>query len=517
MRPKLEAPIQTTGVETTTHEGGAAFERTSKSELFLLAVTNMVNEDTYYELRIGRDARYAELIYKVTADDPDWVRRFLPWLRDTANMRSAAVVGVAEYIKAGGPHGRQLVADTLLRADEPAELLAYWHATHGKRLPKPLKRGLAVAVAKLYNEKAMLKYDSSRHAVRPTDVITLAHAKPVAPWQLELFVYLSDKRHGRTDPRVGKQLQLVSKSKDVTEKLEAGVDVTAEEVRAGGITWERQSGATKMDAAAWERQIPSMGYMALLRNLRNFDEAGISADARTSVVAKLTNPAEVARSRQFPYRFLSAYKAAPSLQWAQVLETALDLSCGNIPRLRGRSLVLIDLSGSMTNKVSAKSEMSRWEVGALFAAALSKRCEQVDIALFATNNGKLPMQRSESILRYMERVAAVQRSGQLQHGTMGYTALADQYDGHDRAVFFTDEQLHDSSSGRSSGSYYYSNDSSEGVAAKVPTIWTFNLAGYAPAMMENGTNGRFAMGGFTDATFKVMEAIENSQDGRWPF
>ncbi len=107
----------------------------------------------------------------------------------------------------------------------------------------------------------------------------------------------------------------MAKAKTVAQRLEAGEDVTADDVKDAGITWERQSSSAKMDAPAWERQIPTMGYMALLRNLRNFDEAGISGEAVQAVVDKLMDPAEVAGSRQFPMRFLSAAKAVQSVRW----------------------------------------------------------------------------------------------------------------------------------------------------------------------------------------------------------
>jgi hypothetical protein len=58
-----------------------------------------------------------------------------------------------------------------------------------------------------------------------------------------------------------------------------------------------------------------MGYMALLRNLRNVDEAGVGDDVAAEVCARPADPGELARSRQFPSRFLAAYEQAPSLRW----------------------------------------------------------------------------------------------------------------------------------------------------------------------------------------------------------
>ena len=88
-----------------------------------------------------------------------------------------------------------------------------------------------------------------------------------------------------------------------------------------GFSWERLSGWLPggMDAEAWEAVIPSMGVMALVRNLRNFDQAGISEPAIEAVIAKITDADEVAKARLFPYQVWSAYKHAPSDNWKRAL------------------------------------------------------------------------------------------------------------------------------------------------------------------------------------------------------
>jgi hypothetical protein len=66
-----------------------------KSELFLLAVTNIVDKDTFYEAAGERDQRFRELVHAAVAADADWVARFVPWLRGTANLRSASALALA--------------------------------------------------------------------------------------------------------------------------------------------------------------------------------------------------------------------------------------------------------------------------------------------------------------------------------------------------------------------------------------------------------------------------------------
>ena len=121
IRQNVTSAIRTTGATARTFEGGLGYERDDKSQLFLLAMSNMVREDTFYETARSRDDRFRELVHRVTRDDPAWVAGFVPYLRDTMQMRSASVVMAAEYVRAGAAHGRAVVASALQRADEPAD------------------------------------------------------------------------------------------------------------------------------------------------------------------------------------------------------------------------------------------------------------------------------------------------------------------------------------------------------------------------------------------------------------
>ncbi len=488
---------------TPTYEGGEGFERTPQAELFLLAVTNMVGEDTYYEDASTRDARFASLVRKVTVADADFVARFVPYLRDVMQMRSASIVIAAEYVAAGGANGRRVVANAMQRADEPAEMLGYWMSTRGRAIPAAIKRGIADAAQRLYTERAALKYDGVGRAIRMADVIELTHPTPRDTKQSALFRYLLDHRH-RGEAEASEYLPMIRRA---TELQSMPVEARRETLNSSalgeaGFTWERLSGWLPggMDAAAWESMIPSMGYMALIRNLRNFDEAGISAELVREVQDKLRDPDEVARSRQFPYRFWSAYKFAPSVVWASVLEDALEQSVANVPVLDGRTLVLIDTSASMQSPVSNRSKVMRFETGALFAATVAKRAAKADVVIFGTDSRELPVVKGQSVLRYIEKVEKA--IGSVGHGTEAHKAMMKHFDGHDRVVIFTDEQTHDSASA---------------FTRHIPAIYTFNLAGYRVGMTPE-TAGRYTFGGFTDAVFSVMKVLEsNSERAGWPF
>ena len=89
----------------------------------------------------------------------------------------------------------RLLYNACLRADEPAELLAYWLNKYGRAVPRGIKTGLADAAKRLYTERAVLKWDSKDRQVRMGDVIEVCHPTPDTPEQASLFRYLLDLRH----------------------------------------------------------------------------------------------------------------------------------------------------------------------------------------------------------------------------------------------------------------------------------------------------------------------------------
>ena len=58
-----------------------------------------------------------------------------------------------------------------------------------------------------------------------------------------------------------------------------------------------------------------------------------------------------------PFRFLAAARHVP--QWEEPLEQAMFKAVAGEPRLKGRTVLLVDVSGSMDAGLSRRSEMKR--------------------------------------------------------------------------------------------------------------------------------------------------------------
>lgn len=556
-RAAVSSPVTSEQTPTgRTFEGAPGFARDAKGELFLLAVANLVGEDTFYERAKNRDDRYTQLVRKVAVDDPDWTAAFLEWLRGEGNMRSASIVGAAEYVHArldaagarerrtheagqgpgtavfGGDSltyrataNRRVIDSVLQRADEPGEMLAYWASKYGRNLPKPVKRGVADAVARLYTERNLLKYDSASDGYRFGDVIDLVH--PIAgshseawtAWQGDLFAHALDRRHGRDNPipeRLG-MLRARAELLALPVGERRAVLGDPQRLKDAGITWEALAGWLQgpMDAAAWSAVIPSMGIFALVRNLRNFDQAGVSDALAEQVIGKISDPAVVAKSRMLPFRFWAAYKHTSSLRWAHALDRALNASLGNVPALGGRTLVLVDRSPSMFPgygySTPNKSDIPLAEQAAVFGAAVALRAHDATLVEFGGTSKQLAVPKGGSVLRLIEQFGT-------SDGTDIPSAVKLHYKGHDRVIVVTDEQTRPCYLPSNMQAYGGMRETSidELIPAHVP-VYMWNMAGYKHGAMPSGSGQRHAFGGLSDAAFRMVPLLEARRDAKWPW
>lgn len=518
-RTGVKSPVKSATKTGVTGNGSLGYVRTEKSELFLLAVSNFVGKDTFYESAKNRDDRFVKLSQAVAVQDPSWFKSFVGWLRNEAFMRSAAVVAAVEGAKAyheaakpafeilgrGNSLAREIIAASMARADEPGEVLAYYQSKYGKNFPAYLKKGVADGARKLYSEYSLLKYDTDSKGFRFADVIQLSHAKARDPKQNSLFKYSLDRRYGNANG-IPEELDMlrsrsllmdetdVSERREIIQRSDAG-DI----LKRAGMTWEALSGWLQgpMDAEAWEAVIPSMGHMALLRNLRNFLQAGVDKKVLRDVLDRVSDPVEVAKGKQFPFRYLSAYQAnRDNLRVAAALEDALQASLANVPSLSGNTLILVDRSGSMTWSRDKNMDLTFADQAAIFGSALALRAENATLVQFGTSSAEIGFRKDDSVLRMLNKYRDL---GGTSTARAIQTHLTPK---HDRVIIVTDEQ-------------YYGAGPSEVVPKNIP-LYTWNLNGYKVGDFS-GQSKRHTFGGLTDKAFVQIPLIEAGQQAKWPW
>lgn len=383
-----------------THEGAPAVAIPAEQALRRSVLSCMLWEGEFYEDGVQIAGRIRELVPQVAAEN---VAALAVKARERMKLRHAPLLLVREMARHASHRG--LVAETLTRvvqrADELAEFVAIYWAEGRQPLSAQVKKGLAAAFGK-FDEYALAKYDRTG-AVRLRDVLFLCHARPVDAVQAAVWKRLAENQLATPD------------------------------------TWEVALSATGRDGSskreAWERLLEQrkLGALALLRNLRNMHEAGVSeAMVETALEALKTD-------RVLPFRFLAAARVAP--QWEHALEKAMFRSLeGRAAKLTGHTVLLVDVSGSMEAAISHRSEMRRTDAAYGVAILLREIAEKVTIYTFS-NEAKLVAARRGMGLR-----DALEQS-QPHGGTYLGKAIAqvekDCRSGYDRLVVITDEQSHD--------------------------------------------------------------------------
>lgn len=335
------------GAVAFTHEGAPTKVLTPEAELRRTVMACMLWEDNFYEDGVSVAERIASLVGRVPAAK---VVAIAEEARDKMHLRHAPLWLAVGLARAG--QGR-LLADLLpkiiLRADELAEFLALYWKDGRCPLAAGVKRGLAKAFQR-FSEYELAKYNRDA-AVKLRDVLFLCHAKPTDAKQAEVWKRLVEGRLAVPD------------------------------------TWEVSLSAKGNTRENWVRllQENKLGDLALLRNLRNMTQAGVSdqqiAEALMAMKAE----------RVLPFRFITAARYAPQLEPA--LETAMFRNLAGQEKLRGTTVLLVDVSGSMTAAVSAKSEVSRMDAACGLAILAREICEDVRVFSFSDDLMLVPPRR----------------------------------------------------------------------------------------------------------------------------
>lgn len=489
-----------------TFEGASGYAHDQKTELFLAAVSDFGGEGAFYEKASDRTNRINKLTHEVAVVDAQWIKDFTNWLRYEANLRTISLTVAMEaakaLLKAGIPGARQIVAGSIRRADEPGEALAYWMATEGRKTPSAVKRGIADAVVATYSEYTLAKYDTASHGFRFGDVIELTHPSPKDDKQSELFKFALDRRKNGSSEPSSALTMLANRAKFLGLTKEEQVktvtsDNGSEVLKDAGLTWEVVGSTAGLNGQMWESLIPSMGYMALLRNLRNFAQNGVSEKGLDAALKRLTDPEAVAKSRQLPFRFLSAYRAnRDNLKFAYPLETALNHSLANVPSLKGKTLIMVDMSRSMTWHKSKHTDLTYADTAAIFGSALALRAENATLVQFGTGSQEVQFNKTDSVLSVIKRFRDM-------GGTATRQAITKHFDkSYDRVIVLTDDQNAD---GNAFGA----------VPATVP-CYTWNFLGYRFAGSPGGAN-RVWLGGLSDKSFQLIPLLEQGRDAGWPW
>lgn len=505
-------PVNTTTGRAFTAEGGMGWQRTPKGELFLAAVTSL-NEDTFYETADKRAQRIQALAASPEiVNSPEWTLGMVRWLRQEVGLRSITGVVAMTVVKARLDAGltgtnRQIIEAAISRLDEASDMIAGWMSLYGRNIPSCVRRGVADALRVRLSERSYLKWAGRMNtgSVTLRDVINLTHPKPKNSVQEALIKLVLDESYGKKGddkqlPTIRAYRQFLAMDRDAQIRALTGPDAK-DVIRKAALTHEVIAGAIgTIPADVWETLVPEMGYMALRMNLRRIEASGASRALIATINERLSDVDEAAKSRTMPVAFYAAYKNAP-LAFAAALQDAANASLENVPALKGRTLVLLDRSGSMSYPMSAKSSLSCQDTANVFASALAIRGESVRVVAFDDHMEDVKV-ASTDLLRVVDQMPTARGCTYTPDAVAYAHKKGEKYD---RIIILTDEQYRGGSVDNALDTY----------APRVP-VFTWNLAGYATAQME-ARQGRWTFGGLSDKGFQMIPLLERGIGQSWPW
>ena len=374
------------------HEGVPAKRIDALAQLERSVLSCLLWEGEFYESGQTIAARIAELVKQVPAED---VARVAIQAKREMKLRHVPLLLARELMRTveGRKQAGSLFPQVILRADDIAEFLAiYWKDEKDEPLAKQVKKHLGESFRR-FDEYQLAKYNGGQKAVKLRDALRITRPKPANAEQAELW-----------------------------RKLVKGELATPD-------TWEVELSKGGDKKASWERLLAEdkLGGLAMLRNLRNMREAGVGDDLIRQGIDR------VQAGRLLPINFISAARHNP--QFEPEIEAKFFECFAGKEKVAGKTIVLVDISPSMAAKLSARSELTRMDVGCSLAMIAREMLADVRVFSFSSQRVEVPARRGFGL-----RDAIL--SSQESNGTLLGAALAS-LPPHDRLIVLTDEQSQD--------------------------------------------------------------------------
>lgn len=448
---------------TVNFEGGRAFTQTAKLELVSVLLTTFF-EDEFYRTEKQTTEKIRELIVKV--GDPRFVAKAALYARHQHGMRSVSHLVAGELAKSvkGARWSKSFFDQIVRRPDDAMETLGYYLAVYGRPVPNSLKKGLGAALAR-FDEHQLAKYRREHGVFKLVDAVNLVRPKATPA--------LSKLVRGELAPAQTWETKLT----------QAGDAETAE-----------QAAAAKSQAWAELVRERKLGYLALLRNVRNI--LTHAPEVVEELGQQLADERAVRKSLVFPFQFLSAVDVLKqgnlpgASRVMDALNEAIDHSLANVPKFEGSTLVALDSSGSMVGRPQM--------IGSLFAATLVK-ATGADLMLFSDDARYVTLNRRDTTLTAAQSIPFIS-------GGTNFNAIFQRANrAYDRIVILSDMQ-----GWIGGGAPVQPFADYQKRYSVAPRVFSFDLKGYGT--MQFPQERVYCLAGWSDRVFEIMQKLDRDPE-----
>lgn len=475
------AKVKVSPVPNTVNAAGGVAYKMSDKKAFVEALLTSFVSNTFHQSQNDIQKNVETLIGSI--NDPLFAAKASVYAREHYNMRSITHFVAAQLAARSMTSNKEWATNffdkVVVRVGDMTEIMAAYFASGGKKVPSAMKKGFANAFNR-FDGDTISKYTANNSELKLVDIVNLVHPKPTAKNKVALNALIN-----------GKLKNLTTSNRALTIIGQSG---------------ESEEGKEEMKVAYWRGVLENrkIGYLDLLRNLVRINEQPI--DVQELAAKFISNPVAVQKSRVMPYTIYLAYKVCVnkgvSSLLTNALQDALESSIPNIPRFEGKTVVVVDSSGSMSapvnsNNPTAGTTVSCNEVANLMAALLAK-ASGADIATFAddaTYHNKVNL-----------RDSAVTIAGSIrkyQGGTDFTTIFPILNKKYDRVIILSDMFGWMGTMEKTVKNYKAKYNAN-------PKIYMWNLA-------TNGTiqapeKDVYLLAGFSDKCFEALSLLETDRD-----
>jgi 60 kDa SS-A/Ro ribonucleoprotein len=449
--------------KTTNLAGGEAYKQTDKAEFVSILLTSFV-QDQYYRSATDTMNRIQELAAGIT--DKKFLAKAALYARTKFGMRSISHVAAREVARVSGEQWTKNFFEKIVhRPDDMLEIAAYYLKDNGGfPLPNAMKKGFRNALTKL-DAYRLAKYRGENKDVKMIDIVNLVHPKSSTA--------LKDLVAG-----------VLKNTQTWEAKLsEAGQEAETEEEKA------------ELKGKAWKEMVleGKLGHFALLRNLRNIEDQ--APEVLPQALEQLVEPDRIHKSLVLPFRYQTAMGEVSKNPTKKALNKALDIAVDNVPKLDGKTLVVLDKSGSMDGQPL--------EIGSLFAAVLAKS-NDADMMVFATDAAFVSYNPDDTV----STIAKALEDNDFSGGT-DFNAIFRELNAsgkvYDRIVILSDMQ--------GWVGYYAPTstfDAYKKATGSTPKIYSFDLTGHGTLQFPR--QDVYEIAGFSEKVFDIIKLLEQDKN-----
>ena len=453
-KPTTLKANQTTVGEIAGHMTNMAATQSNIALLRRAVLANLLWENIAY---MDGESVTAEIQRLIPICDPKDVANLTIEARTMQKLRHTPLFLAVEMCKhdATRPYVKEVLPKIITRADMLTDFMALYWADGKCPICNAAKKGLAEAFHN-FKEYHFAKYDRDAE-IKIRDVMFMVRPKPTNQFEEILYKKIADRT------------------------LE-----TPE-------TWEvllSLAHTNEEKAAVWTKLINEgkIGGKAMLMNIRNMQNAGVP---RPTIVKGLK---ELKGTMLLPLDFLKAMRETQGFD--REIEDAMIETYKNLPKLSGKTLFIVDVSGSMGSVTSSSSFFSRLDQACSMAMLAANQCEDFELVCTAGSDSDC---REEQIrIEYPSKGFNLFKEIESSRNTIGgggiftyqcleklRNELGNKIHDYARIIIFSDSQDIDVSHGnnkkpRPFGKYNYICDVSchtHGINYK--GVWTAEISGWS--------------------------------------